>query len=220
MFLIIIFIGKSTIFLSHQKQIVLKCLFFSSVNAIFVASMAYTSLQMLQVKNNNDPTEEEKREQKRIIFTYCISDFIRASSMFVSDNIIIFSMAGLSRSLHKSIIFKLLRASFTKFYNLITCGRLMNRLSKDIYEIDTLLFIDLSCLLNYFGSVIAMSIMFFFCFSLRVTPIGIAYIIFSIGISVYFLKAKRQLVRIGNIFIVFEIFLKLCFVTSSFRGTV
>ena len=127
-------------------------------------------------------------------------------------------MAGLSRCLHKSIVFKLLRASFTKFYNLITCGRLMNRLSKDIYEIDTLLFIDLSFLLNYSGGLIAMSIMFFFCFSLRATPIGVAYIIFSVVISVYFLKAKRQLVRIGNFykFYFFEIFLKHFLLCLSF----
>ncbi|CAD8136569.1 unnamed protein product [Paramecium octaurelia] len=41
-----------------------------------------------------------------------------------------------SRKIHGSIINRLLNASYTKFYNTILIGRLMNRLSKDIYNID------------------------------------------------------------------------------------
>lgn len=41
-----------------------------------------------------------------------------------------------SRKIHNSIINRLLNASYTKFYNTILIGRLMNRLSKDMYNID------------------------------------------------------------------------------------
>jgi len=37
--------------------------------------------------------------------------------------------------MHKAVIRRLIEASFTKFYNTILLGRLMNRLSKDIYNI-------------------------------------------------------------------------------------
>lgn len=43
-----------------------------------------------------------------------------------------------SRKIHNSVIHSLLNASYTKFYNTILIGRLMNRLSKDIYNIDLL----------------------------------------------------------------------------------
>lgn len=41
-----------------------------------------------------------------------------------------------SRKIHNSIINRLLNASYTKFYNTILIGRLMNRLSKDMFNID------------------------------------------------------------------------------------
>ncbi len=45
----------------------------------------------------------------------------------------------MSREIHKKIAHNLLRASFPNFYNKIMTGRLMNRLSNDIYLIDSLL---------------------------------------------------------------------------------
>lgn len=57
------------------------------------------------------------------------------SSLIVDIGVIILMML-LSSKLHASVVFTLLRASFAKFYNVITTGRIMNRLSKDIYEID------------------------------------------------------------------------------------
>ena len=67
----------------------------------------------------------------------------------------------------------------------------MNRLSKDIYEVDTLLYSDISSLLVNAGGFIVVVIMCGFCFSLRVLPIGVFYILFSVFISIYFLRAKR-----------------------------
>lgn len=43
-----------------------------------------------------------------------------------------------SKYIHSAVISNLLKASYTKFYNTILIGRLMNRLSKDIYNIDLL----------------------------------------------------------------------------------
>lgn len=51
-----------------------------------------------------------------------------------------FLLRGLktSKLIHKNVFFRLMRASVTRFYNTILIGRLMNRLSKDIYNIDLL----------------------------------------------------------------------------------
>lgn len=42
----------------------------------------------------------------------------------------------MSKLLHRIITYNLLRASFPKFYNVILTGRIMNRLSGDIYNVD------------------------------------------------------------------------------------
>lgn len=44
-----------------------------------------------------------------------------------------------SKLLHSKIVSNLLRASFPKFYNIVLTGRLMNRLSKDVYYIDSIM---------------------------------------------------------------------------------
>ena len=42
-----------------------------------------------------------------------------------------------SKIIHNQVFSNLMKASITKFYNSILIGRLMNRLSKDIYDIGT-----------------------------------------------------------------------------------
>ena len=48
-----------------------------------------------------------------------------------------------SKFIHSAVISNLLKASYTKFYNTILIGRLMNRLSKDIYNIGINLYLFL-----------------------------------------------------------------------------
>ena len=51
----------------------------------------------------------------------------------------VFAGINMSNNITKNIIRNLLNASFTKFYNRVLTGRIMNRLSKDIYSIDATL---------------------------------------------------------------------------------
>jgi len=46
---------------------------------------------------------------------------------------------NVSKNLYKIITHNLLRASFPKFYNVMLTGRIMNRLSIDIFSIDKML---------------------------------------------------------------------------------
>ena len=80
-----------------------------------------------------------KVDPKTTMFRYCTEDMLRfacASLLFI---FLVLRGIQLSRNLHKDIIWRLLKASFPKFYNLVMTGRLMNRLSKDIYNIDLVL---------------------------------------------------------------------------------
>lgn len=67
----------------------------------------------------------------------------------------------------------------------------MNRLSKDIYDIDTLLYKDISAIYSTIASLIVMIVLFGLCFNYTIFPIGIVYFIFSVYVTFYFLSAKR-----------------------------
>lgn len=122
---------------------------------------------------------------------YCMYDGLRALAVFTYECIVIFRMISLSKFLHKTIVFGLLRASFTKFYNLITTGRLMNRLSKDIYQIDLLIPSDINLLLNNFGNIVYSLILTMMICTISTIPIAIFYFFLSIFLAFYFMKAKR-----------------------------
>ena len=64
---------------------------------------------------------------------------------------------NMSKNLYKRITHNLLRASFPKFYNVVLTGRITNRLSIDIFNIDKLLphlFIDNYEVIIFFVSIV------------------------------------------------------------------
>jgi ABC-type multidrug transport system fused ATPase/permease subunit len=78
-------------------------------------------------------------DHKKVMLEYCMYDSLRfCFSMLLAIGMVLIGIR-LSRNLHADIVGKLLKASFPKFYNVVMTGRLMNRLSKDIYNIDLLM---------------------------------------------------------------------------------
>ncbi|KAL4462575.1 hypothetical protein ABPG74_000405 [Tetrahymena malaccensis] len=157
----------------------------------FILSTLYAKLVMVDVK-----TDDDANTQYNIMMLYCLYDSLRLVSILFYEQFIIFRMVSLSRFLHKSIVYKLLRASFTKFYNLITSGRLINRLSKDIYEIDMQIPKDSATVLNNFASIIVSGVTAIILCNIKTMAIAIVYIFIAIFIAYYFITAKRQIVRI------------------------
>ncbi|EAR99950.2 ABC transporter C family protein (macronuclear) [Tetrahymena thermophila SB210] len=157
----------------------------------FILSNMYSRLVILDVKN-----DEDSNTQYNIMMLYCLYDSLRLVSILFYEQFIIFRMVSLSRLLHKSIVYKLLRASFTKFYNLITTGRLINRLSKDIYEIDMQIPKDFATVLNNFATIIVSGVTVIMLCNIKTMAIAIFYIFLAIFIAYYFITAKRQIVRI------------------------
>ncbi|KAL4509416.1 hypothetical protein ABPG72_018347 [Tetrahymena utriculariae] len=154
----------------------------------FIVTCLFSRLVLLQVS--------EKSDQYKIIITYCILDIIRCVSILLYEYLIVFRMISLSRYLHKSTVFLLLRASFTKFYNLITTGRIMNRLSKDIYQVDLLLPQDLQSIFNIIGSIINTFTLTIMICPPKIIPVSIISFLLCGFISYYFLLSKRQVIRI------------------------
>ncbi|KAL4462573.1 hypothetical protein ABPG74_000403 [Tetrahymena malaccensis] len=179
--------------------------------AAYIVAGVFSKLIQLDVSN-----DAPKDYQFKVMMGYCALNTLCLLLVMSFELYIVVKMANLSKQLHKSIVFELLRASFTKFYNLITSGRIMNRLSKDIYQVDMQVTQDISS--NYYniGGLLFSIITTFIICNISTIPIGICYIILAIFIAFIFLKAKRQLARIGNINYEFQIsILKFIYLTEA-----
>ncbi|KAL4505153.1 hypothetical protein ABPG72_016220 [Tetrahymena utriculariae] len=161
---------------------------------MFIGVVAFFLFTKLIMQDVDDDAPKDK--QFRVMMLYCLFDTLRVIFIFMYETFVVLRMLNLSRFLHKSIVYNLLRASFTKFYNLITSGRLMNRLSKDIYEVDTIIPYDFNQLIMQIGMVVVASAATIVICTFKVASIAIVYFFISLTISYFFLTAKRQIVRI------------------------
>ncbi|EAR99948.2 ABC transporter C family protein (macronuclear) [Tetrahymena thermophila SB210] len=168
---------------------------FIIISIILIA--AYTVAGVFSKLIQLDVSKDAPKDQQfKVMMGYCALNALCLLLVMAFELYIVIKMANLSKQLHKSIVFELLRASFTKFYNLITSGRIMNRLSKDIYQVDMQVTQDMSS--NYYniGGLFFSIITTFIICNISTIPIGICYIFLAVFIAFIFLKAKRQLARI------------------------
>jgi ABC-type multidrug transport system fused ATPase/permease subunit len=79
---------------------------------------------------------EDDNKQKYRLYLYLL--FAISATLFSAGRAYILVMSGLKlgRTIHKKMIKSLLYASITKFYNRVPIGRILNRLSKDLREVD------------------------------------------------------------------------------------
>ncbi|KAL4505155.1 hypothetical protein ABPG72_016222 [Tetrahymena utriculariae] len=157
----------------------------------YITISYYSQIIVQQVK-----TDSTKEQQFKIMMFYCLYKAVKITSIFIYEIFIVLRMVSLSRFLHNSIVFSLLRGSFTKFYNLITTGRLMNRLSKDIYEIDMLIPKDIQIFTNLLGTVVVSTVTTLALCNIKTISICIVYLFISVLFTYYFVTAKRQVTRI------------------------
>ena len=101
-----------------------------------------------------------------------------------------------SRKIHNSVIHSLLNASYTKFYNTILIGRLMNRLSKDIYNIDLLFPNEIQ---NLTITLTTLLLPLFACFlylNIVAMPFLIVFFIILIYLTIIYYRCLREITRI------------------------
>ncbi|KAL4435536.1 hypothetical protein ABPG74_020312 [Tetrahymena malaccensis] len=169
--------------------------FFILLSAMIGFSVLST-LTTSNMKNIKDPTQKEKDDQFRLIMYFCMYEFIKILIIFIYESFFVFTMIYLSKYLHNITVYKLLKASFTKFYNIVTTGRLMNRLSKDIYEVDIFIQQDLKAILINIALLVVSIVICCYIGTIKVISIVIVYLFIGIYLALYFIKAKRQTVRI------------------------
>jgi ABC-type multidrug transport system fused ATPase/permease subunit len=127
---------------------------------------------------------------------YCIYEIANNLAAVSISILLVVVGIKISKSLHKSIIFTLLRASFTKFYNKILTGRLMNRLSKDIYIIDNIMIIRMVIGLYFLLNCTAFLIIYSFITNWTQAAIIFASFVGMIYVFYLFLVSAREIARL------------------------
>lgn len=104
-----------------------------------------------------------------------------------------------SKNIHADLISILVRASFTKFYNVTLSGRIKNRLSKDINVIDNSLPDDINYLQTS-GFQLISSIIFFIIYGNPWhLPIIAGILLINIVIIKYYIKCIREITRLDAV---------------------
>ena len=122
----------------------------------------------------------------------------------------------MSVTLHYNIIFRILRGSFPKFFNVITNGRLINRLSSDIYTVDSDLPYSIDRFTSAFFSFFATLIIFVILKSWIFQPVIVIYALYCFWIGYYYLKCVTEVYRLSAI----SQSPILAFFTETIRGAV
>ncbi|CAD8094456.1 unnamed protein product [Paramecium primaurelia] len=112
-----------------------------------------------------------------------------------------FLLIGIKTSsiIHKNIFISLMKASFTQFYNQILIGRLMNRLSKDIYNIDMLFPNQIYNLSIQFTNLIMPLITSLIFLNYIAYPIVLIFVIILVLFTISYYKCLTEMTRIESV---------------------
>lgn len=127
--------------------------------------------------------------------------FGMSAVIFIGVRVFTLVMSGinLGRTIHKKMIKSLLYASILNFYNRVPIGRVLNRLSKDLREVDEAIGYSIG---NFLVSIFSLLSNLIICFyaSTPYVVIPMALIAFlCYRLQNYYLKTQRECVRLENI---------------------
>lgn len=105
--------------------------------------------------------------------------------------ILVTSGINQGRIIHKKMIKSLLYASITRFYNRVPVGRILNRLSKDLREVDEALgYVVGNVLVCVFSTIGGLVMCIYASTPLIIIPIIITSFLFNILLK-YYLRSQR-----------------------------
>ncbi|CAD8122067.1 unnamed protein product [Paramecium sonneborni] len=115
--------------------------------------------------------------------------------------ILYFLFRGLSTSeqIHEDVIKSLLKASFTKFYNTILIGRLINRLGKDITNIDYMFPNEIYNLIFNIISLLLPLVASFIYLNPVALPVLIVFFLILIVVTIIYYRSLREISRMEAI---------------------
>lgn len=171
---------------------------------LYVAFVVLGQLQLIVMETSPPPPPPDQNQSlgdnnRQVALIFCYYDFIKVLIALFIYLYLTIKGIFVSKSLHFQITRSLIKASFPKFYNRIMTGRLMNRLSKDIYNIDTQLFNFLQVSLVTMAFAVGMLITFLYirfylCYLFLGIDTALIFLVFYV-----FQKTGKEVQRIESV---------------------
>jgi ATP-binding cassette subfamily C (CFTR/MRP) protein 1 len=127
--------------------------------------------------------------------------FIIGSTIFVFINVYVLLISSIhqGREVHSSIIKRVLYSSYTSFFNRVPIGRILNRLGRDLKELDEIVGASLSYSLLYFVQILsAVALIIYSSTILAFIPLVVILVI-CFFIRKYYVSALHQITRLEKI---------------------
>lgn len=169
-----------------------------SVNYVILCMGLWTTLAVSSNIQIERWCEDESKSQTHLYFYLLLSI---SASLFSGSKAFILIISGirLGKIVHKKMMKSLLYASITKFYNRVPIGRILNRLSKDLRQIDETVGWSVNDALETFFNLVGSLFMCVYASTLYVFfPILAVGIICRFMLR-YYLKTQRECVRLENV---------------------
>jgi ATP-binding cassette, subfamily C (CFTR/MRP), member 1 len=155
---------------------------------LYLAAKTFASIWIKMWCNN--PSEDQSE-----VYIFIALQALSIVFLFLAAYSIIFGGARQSTTVHKEIIKHLLSASLGNFYNRVPTGRIINRLTKDLRELDEVL---MYCLLYFLTNTFDLLGAFAICVYATSPFILIPIIVLAYLANLlrrYFMKTQREVTR-------------------------
>ena len=139
---------------------------------------------------------EDPEADQDYLYIYIALSILSNIFIFFRAYTLVLSGAKQGEKVHKSMMKSLLYASLGNFYNRIPIGRIINRLTKDLRQLDEEIgFAIGNVLVNFFSLLSTLTICIYSSTPLIFIPIVIVMFL-SNKIRVYYLKTQREVSRL------------------------
>jgi ATP-binding cassette, subfamily C (CFTR/MRP), member 1 len=119
--------------------------------------------------------------------------------LFIQTYSLVLSSVQQGESVHSSIAKQVLYSSYTNFFNRVPVGRILNRLGKDIRQLDEIIGLSLStCLLYFVQFLSGITLMVYASSAYVIIPFVVICFIFCL-LRRYFVGCFHQVIRMEKV---------------------
>jgi ABC-type multidrug transport system fused ATPase/permease subunit len=143
--------------------------------------------------SNTNGTEDQ--------YLYLYVGFVIGSILFIFIEVYVLLISSIhqGREVHSTIIKRVLYSSYTNFFNRVPIGRILNRLGRDVKELDEVVGTSLSyCLLYFVQMLSSISLIIYSSTYFAFIPLVIVFVI-CFFIKKYYVNALHQVTRLEKI---------------------
>jgi ABC-type multidrug transport system fused ATPase/permease subunit len=170
-----------------------------SFRTIYITSWSKSikSINLNNNKNNNIDSEKELNESLDVFIYYLKISFLGIFLNFFIEFIVTRTTIYSLRTLHESMIYKLLRAPINLFHDIVPIGQILSRLTKDIELVQLIIRTVTGFLKSNFMLIACVYICYMYNhYTLIISPL---LIIIGILLTNYYISGARNLERLHRV---------------------